>query len=215
MGNENRAYKRALFSKWKISGGFASGAEVVSVMGKNYSRNNNEKRSPKDFYQTPYELTRALLDREFFTADVLEPCAGQGAIVDVLKEWDRDVTSFDISDTENGDNDFLWYGKQHENIITNPPFSLAMDFILKAKVIAKYKFAMLLPLSYLHGKERYSVIYKDTKFPLSTVFPFTRYITLSEEKTEFANKSGMIVYAWFVWDKIDRKRDPIIRWIDL
>jgi hypothetical protein len=101
-----------------------------------------------------------------------------------------------------------------DTIITNPPFSLAFEFIQKAKEISNY-FAFLLPLSYLHGKKRFDNIYSDEKFPLSRIYVFTRYPMLGEPLREDGKyNTGMMVYAWFVWDKFSVGREPIIRWID-
>lgn len=184
-------------------------------MGKNYSKGNSEKRHPADFYQTPYNCTRALFDRENFVGDYLEPACGKEAIVDVMRERNINATFFDLQDSKDGyDTDFLYYGKQHDNIITNPPFTLALDFILKAKRVARRKFSFFLPLNYLHGKQRYNIVYKDTEFPLSKVYIITRYLTLTEEKLEKAIEGGMVAYAWFVWNK-EYKRRPEFDWIEL
>ena len=55
-------------------------------MGKNFSLNTNKTRPKSDFYQTPYSMTRHLLDRGKFEGPIFEPCCGEGAIVKVLKE---------------------------------------------------------------------------------------------------------------------------------
>ena len=49
-------------------------------MGKNFSGNTNKKRSKSDFYQTPYSITRRLLEVEKFKGRILEPASGAGAI---------------------------------------------------------------------------------------------------------------------------------------
>lgn len=52
-------------------------------MGKNFSGNTNPTRHKSDFYQTPYNLTRRLLEVEKFEGSILEPACGNGAIVSV------------------------------------------------------------------------------------------------------------------------------------
>ena len=57
--------------------------------GKNFSANNcSGKRKKSDFYETPYTLTRHLLNVEDFdySFTICEPACGDGAIVKVLKE---------------------------------------------------------------------------------------------------------------------------------
>ena len=56
------------------------------MKGKNYSCNNKVEKRKTDFYQTPYSITRHLLNNETFDYNlkVLEPC-GNNAIVKILK----------------------------------------------------------------------------------------------------------------------------------
>lgn len=183
--------------------------------GKNFSCNNLGQRKKSDFYETPYSLTWQLLENEGFdfSRKVLEPSCGNGAISNELikKFGPENVEYSDISEGH----DFLLREEwdKVDYIITNPPFSLAMEFILKAKKIAKNKFAFLLPLSYLHGEERYNKIYKDIDFPLSHIYVFTRYPMLGEPlRDDGKYNTGMMVYAWYVWDK-KFWNDPEIRWI--
>lgn len=190
------------------------------MKGKNFSLNSN-KRNKNDYYQTPYSMTKQLLEVENFEGSILEPSCGAGAIVKVLNDYNLDVDYCDLN------NDFSLTGvfkdfkdflkdnfEKYDNIITNPPFSLAKEFILKAKQIANNKIAMLLPLNYLHGVSRYNEIYKDTAFPLKTVYVFCRYGLLEDTIREDGTyKAGMMVYAWYIWDKSYRG-EPGIRWLN-
>jgi len=183
--------------------------------GKNFSGNNVKgQRKKSDFYETPYSMTRHLLERESFdkTLSVCEPACGDGAMTKVMKEkgfWTKDkVTAYDI------EIDFLTETKQYEYIITNPPFSLAFEFVEKAKQVAKKKFALLLPLSYLHGKKRYDDIYSDRKYGLKTVYVFTRYPMLGDElRKDGKYRTGMMVYAWYIFEN-GYGDSPRIEWID-
>lgn len=182
----------------------------MEAKGKNFSCNNTGKRKKSDFYETPYSLTRQFLERENLTGNVLEPSCGDGAIVKILKEFGFNVIAKDLSLGQ----DFLQETQKYEAIITNPPFSLAYEFIQKCKELTNY-FALLLPLSYLHGKKRFDNIYSDINFPLSRVYIFTRYPMLGEKLREDGKyNTGMMVYAWFVWDRKTLGKEPIIKWID-
>lgn len=190
------------------------------MKGKNFSLNST-KRNKNDYYQTPYSMTRQLLEVENFEGKILEPCCGAGAIVKVLRDYDKSIDYCDLN------NEFSLTGifknfkdfinddfDRYDNIITNPPFSLAKEFILKAKEITNNKIAMLLPLNYLHGVTRYNEIYLDRKFPLKAVYVFCRYGMLEETiRDDGSYRTGMMVYAWYIWDK-DYKGEPIIRWIN-
>ena len=181
--------------------------------GKNFSANNaTGKRKKSDFYETPYTLTRKFLDVEYFNKNstVCEPACGGGAITRVLKEhWEDDkVTAYDQ------ETNFLWETGEYDYIVTNPPFSIAFEFIQRAKLVAKSKFAFLLPLSYLHGKKRFDEIYSDRTYGLEKVYVFTRYPMLGEALREDGKyNTGMMVYAWFVFEK-EYDGSPVIDWID-
>jgi len=181
--------------------------------GKNFSANNaTGKRKKSDFYETPYTLTRKFLDVEYFdkSLSVCEPACGGGAITKVLKEyWEDDkITAYDK------ETNFLWDYNEYNSIITNPPFSLAFEFIQKAKQLAKTKFALLLPLSYLHGKKRYDEIYSDKTYGLEKVYVFTRYPMLGEALREDGKyNTGMMVYAWYIWTN-GYSGLPTVDWLD-
>lgn len=191
------------------------------MKGKNFSLNSN-KRNKNDYYQTPYSMTRQLLEVENFEGKILEPCCGAGAIVKVLRDYDKSVDYCDLN------NEFSLTGifknfkdfinddfDRYDNVITNPPYSLAKEFILKAKQITNNKIAMLLPLNYLHGVTRYNEIYLDRKFPLKAVYIFCRYGMLEETiRDDGTYRTGMMVYAWYIWDKSYKLGEPIIRWLN-
>lgn len=189
----------------------------MSEKGKNFSANNvSGKRHKSDFYETPYSLTRQLLEHEFIPeyTPIVDPASGNGAIVKVLKEkfkWSRGT------DLKHGI-DFLETQVPEKWIITNPPFNKALEFILHAKEISQ-NFAFLLPLAYLHGKKRYDKVWTDQRFPLRTVYVFSRYPMLGEPLREDGKyHTGMMVYAWFVWKKRQPDEegfiDPVLKFID-
>lgn len=177
-------------------------------MGKNFSGANRGQRKKSDFYETPYSMTRRFLDEYTFTNEILEPACGSGAVVKVLQERGYDVTYYDA------ETDFLKETRKWQNVVTNPPFSLAHEFIEKCAEVCTEEFALLLPLSYLHGKKRYDDFYANNKIGLKAVYVFTRYPLLGESLREDGKyRTGMMVYAWFVFAK-DYDAEPIIRWID-
>lgn len=185
----------------------------MSEKGKNFSCNNMGQRKKSDFYETPYSLTWQLLENENFIdcRTFLEPACGNKAIVQVLLDRYSDI-NLNCYDITNG-NDFFQEKDKYDCIITNPPFSKAQEFILHAKEICQVKFAMLLPLSYLHGESRYKEIYQDKNFPLSHIYVFTRYPMLGDVlRKDGKYRTGMMVYAWFIWQK-NYQGNPEIRWI--
>jgi hypothetical protein len=181
--------------------------------GKNFSCNNAKgTRKPSDMYETPYSLTRQLLDREQLKGSILESASGNGAITKILQEYGYSYDEYDI----NKGVDFLEHQEcdgRYETIITNPPFSLANEFVIHAKKLCN-NIVFLLPWSYIHGKERFDTIYSDKEFPLDRVYCFTRYPMLGDKLEEGGRfRTGMMVFSWFIFTR-GCMHEPIIRWID-
>lgn len=187
--------------------------EAPEVRFKNFSRNNVlGKRRGKDFYETPYSMTEQLLAAEPFPPLVLEPAAGGGAIVSVLHRRGYFVEAHDLHQLDG--EDFLLRKDKAEAIITNPPYALSIEFILKAKEICKHKFAFLLPTDYLHGLDRWERIYQDVGFPLSRVLVFVRRPMLGQPlRPDGTYGTGMQTYAWFIWDR-QHGGPPRIGWLN-
>lgn len=181
------------------------------MKGKNFSCNNTGKRRKSDFYETPYCLTQELLNIVKLKEPILEPACGNKAIVKLLlKQYDN----IDFYDLEQGQ-DFLLETNKYKTIITNPPYSKAFQFIQKAKELCS-NFYFLLPLSYLHGKQRLDFIYSDKQFPLNCIYVFDRYPMLGEKlREDMKINTGMMVYAWYHFSKKPEYKEPIIRWIDI
>ena len=59
--------------------------------------------------------------------------------------------------------------KKVDNIITNPPFKLAMDFVYKANELCKYKFVFLCRINFLEGVARGKMF---EEMPLKNVYIF-------------------------------------------
>jgi phospholipid N-methyltransferase len=189
----------------------------MNIKGKNFSCNNCKGlRKKSDLYETPYSLTRLLLDRVKLQGSILEPSCGHGAIVKVLTEYSYKPKYYDLVQYNNSyqSKDFLTEKKHFDTIITNPPFSLAYQFIQHSKQICNEIF-FLLPLSYLHGKQRYDNIYTDKSFPLKKIYVFTRYPMLGEKLNDNGKlNTGMIVYCWMQFTK-GYTGNAEIDWIDI
>ena len=94
-------------------------------------------------------------------------------------------------------NDFLLFPKHEvvDHIITNPPYSLAKEFVETALLLATGKVAMLLKLSFLEGVTRQ----KFFETPFKKIYVFSRRISLTRMGEPMVNK-GMITFAWFIWE---------------
>lgn len=180
----------------------------LSIVGS--SRNNGE-RDADDFYPTPAYAVEELLKREVFIGNVWECACGEGDISQVLKKAGYEVISTDLIDRGYGEQiDFLKSNLIADNIITNPPYKIALDFVLKAKKQSTKKIAMFLKTVWLESESRYDM-FQDKEFPLKKIYQFSKRVTLYKSGIKMKN-SGMIAYAWYVWDK-EYKGNPTIDWI--
>ena len=184
----------------------------TSLSGTSTSR----KRVENDFYATPTESTIALLEREKFSGDILEPCCGQGHISEVLKDYGYEVISNDLVDRGYGEynEDFLnSTSLKANNVITNPPFKYAKEFIEKSLEVTHGKVAMFCKVQLLEGVSRREM-FENT--PLKTVYVFTKRqnpLRNGSPVDENGKKwASTMCFAWFVWEH-GYEGKPTIEWI--
>ena len=173
-------------------------------------------RVENDYYATPIESTLKLLEVEEFKGNILEPCCGEGHISEVLKENGFEVSSNDLVDRSYGEDrkDFLKDGfRTYDNIITNPPYKYAREFIIKSLEITTGKVAMFCKIQLLEGVSRYEM-FRDT--PLKTVYVFTKrqnpYRNGSPVDENGKKWSSTMCFAWFVWEH-GYEGKPTIEWL--
>lgn len=170
-------------------------------------------RDEKDFYPTPPEVTHALFEKEKFDGKVWECACGAGDMSRVIEQYNEcyssDIQKEDWVYGDKGIN-FLAEMQTHDNIITNPPYRYALDFVQHAKLYARKKIAMLLKLVFLESKSRYKM-FQDTYFPLKSVYVFCSRVKIYKRGIAGKN-SGLIAYAWYVWDRSYNSK-PMIDWI--
>lgn len=166
-----------------------------------------KRTSPTDNYPTPTWATHALLDLLDFKGTVLEPASGTGSMVKALRERGLAVDASDIREGPEiegtGGVDFLRAGlsDSHDNVITNPPFRTAENFLLSGLQAARSMVALLLRLQFLETKKRYKLL---TLVPPRWVLPFSSRLSMYPEGTfvpEEDQVGGTAAYAWFVWQQ--------------
>ena len=173
-------------------------------------------RVENDYYATPISSTQALLSVEKFEGNILEPCCGEGHISEVLKQEGYEVYSNDLINRGYGESfkDFLKedFGT-YDNVITNPPFKYAKDFIEKSLEITTGKVAMFCKIQLLEGVSRVKM-FEET--PLKNVYVFSKRqnpLRNGKEVDENGNKwSSTMCFAWFVWEH-GYEGQPTINWI--
>ena len=183
--------------------------------------NPKQGRVIADFYPTPPFAVNALLDVEKFEGDIWEPACGKGDISEILLKRGYSVISTDLNDYGYGVHgiDFLNANgifstpfQMHDNIITNPPFELALEFVLQAKLYSRKKIAMFLKTAFLEGAKRYEM-FQDTIFPLKCIYQFSKRVNFGIHAGTHKN-GGMIPFAWFIWERSrGGNQKPYINWI--
>ena len=167
-------------------------------------------RAEHDFYPTDISLTRALMSVETFAGDgIWEPACGDGAMSRILKRG-YDVVSTDIQSYGYGRGgvDFLRTKTLRRlNIATNPPFKLWRQFAQHALALKAEKVALLGRLLLLEGWER-SRFFQESH--LTRVWVVGRAKMLPPG-AEDKGHSGMIAFAWFVWQR-GYQGAPQIHW---
>jgi hypothetical protein len=188
------------------------GDSVGNQISKAHSIVGTSKGRPDDdFYPTPEIATIELLKREKFDGVIYEPACGDGAIAKLLPN--EKVIASDLYNRGYGTIgiDFLTHDFKEwkcDHIITNPPYRYAQEFVEKSLDLTRGKVAMLLKLQFLEGAKRYEMFRRT---PLKTVYVFSKRLTLSRNGVKQKN-SGMICFAWFVWEH-GYAGTPQIDWI--
>lgn len=135
-----------------------------------------------ELYTTPAIAVEKLLERETFSDSILEPACGIGSISDILINNGYNVISSDIVNrgyiNQRYTEDFLscnYHVDSRVDIITNPPYSLAEEFVRKSIDISTdgTKIAMLLKLTFLEGVKRRELF---KKYPPKRVLVFSKRI---------------------------------------
>ena len=166
----------------------------------------------QDLYQTPACATRALLANERIThTPIWEPACGRGAIVQVLQTAGYSVIGTDL----------LSYGEPRPpidflfehlpfigTIITNPPYSLADQFVRHALKICP-RVMMLLRLAFLEGQGRSDIL---DNAGLIRVNVFRKRLPMMHREGWTGPKSSSATaFAWFVWDREQRGKPTEMR----
>jgi hypothetical protein len=172
-------------------------------------------RERDDFYETPADAVADLMREEPFTGPIWEPACGRGAISRVLEEHGHEVVSTDLIARGYGRSpvDFLLEQvAMAPNVVTNPPFKLAEEFVRHSRRICPGKVCLLLKLAFLEGTKRASLFRTD---PPARVWVFSRRIAcmspvITSRKDGIGG--GMLAFAWFVWDG-PRAEQTITGWL--
>jgi hypothetical protein len=182
------------------------------------SNHTTSDREENDFYATDPIALEKLLEFETFSKNIWEPACGQGHLTQVLLEHDYNVKSTDLYNRGFGDSgiDFLQQTESWDgDIITNPPYKYAEEFIRKALALIPdgNKVAMFLKIQFLEGKARKKLF---AEFPPIRVWvSSSRILCAKNADFEGMKKGGgsAVAYAWYIWEK-GFKGETTLKWFN-
>lgn len=177
-------------------------------------------RRANDAYYTPAWQTRALLAHQEISGVVLEPCAGDFAISDVVSEhlWRKfkDCRAGETASSSMTVNDIhgrppyaidastpdLYKKEEHGGVgavdwvISNPPYQMPLcrDIVAQAVKHARIGVAMLLRLSFLEPTAKV-----NPRGPWLARHPPSRILVLPRYSYTQDGKSDSCTTAWMIW----------------
>ena len=191
---------------------------IYTVLGA--SNHSEVERENNDYYATDPKALEIFLNRidedgVRLHKNIWECACGEGHLSEVLKNRGYKVWSTDLIDRGygSGNTDFLksipdsWCG----DILTNPPYKYAKEFVEKALEVTRIGAytVMFLKIQFLEGQGRRKLVKKHPpKYVYINSVRQTCYLNGDMSK----KLSSAACYCWFVWEK-GFNGEPIIRWI--
>lgn len=166
------------------------------------SNHSGEEREKDDYYATDPKAIELLLELEEFQQDIWECACGAGHLSEVLKRKGYNVKSSDIKHRGYKETEIINFldvtKRNNKDIITNPPYKYAKEFVEKAIEISEQdtKIAMFLKLTFLESEKRKSLF---RKYPPQKIWVSSKRLKCAKNG-DFENTGGSAVaYAWFIW----------------
>jgi hypothetical protein len=177
-----------------------------------------ERLKVLDGYHTPRIAVIKLLKYEKMGGKIWEPANGHNRIAKVLKEKGHKVFTSDIKrwckETEQQKNFFKFtkLPKGVKTIVTNPPFYLAHEFVLKSLELLPEggKLCLLLRVQFLEGQKRKSMFQSSP--PIRMRVFSKRLPRMHKFGHKGSRSSSVLAFAWFIWIKGNDKPTKIY-WI--
>lgn len=174
------------------------------------------EREKHDYYATSPISAEWLLKLEPELNNIWECACGEGHLAKVFQNAGKLANATDLIDRGYGigNVDFLanypyqWDG----DIVTNPPYKFAQEFVEKAiNIVPKgRKVCMFLKVLFLEGKARKKMF---KKYPPKTVYVSSSRLHCAINGEFKKHSNTAIAYAWFVWEK-GYKGQTVIKWFN-
>lgn len=195
------------------------------------SNHSDHDREEHDFYATEPKAVYLLLKEETFIGTIWENCCGMGHLSEPMKALGYDVISTDLIDRgygQGGIDFFKCTVAMGDNIVTNPPYKYAKEWVEHALELLEpgKKLALFLPIQFLESDKRYPLL-RDC--PPRTVYCASNRLLCAmngdfRARDKFGNieydrngnpklMSSAKFYAWYVWEK-DNYSDIEVKFIN-
>lgn len=182
------------------------------------SNHTDKERQNEDYYATEPKAIELLCKLEKFNEWIWECACGEGHLSKELINQGYQVYSSDLINRGYGiapidflKHDEIWHG----DIITNPPYKYAKEFIEKALHIIPEgnKIAMFLKIQFLEGKIRKQLF---KKYPPKIIYVSSSRLQCAKNADFNGMKAGggsAVAYAWYIWEK-GYKGETILKWFN-
>ena len=193
------------------------------------SNHTDHERQNEDFYATDPKALELFYPKFPLHRKVWECACGSGELSKWLESRRHGVLSSDLVDRGYGTYgiDFLkvekddkvlkqWANGETFDILTNPPYKYASDFILHALDLIPDdgRVIMFLKTAFLEGKQRKKVIYDIN--PPRYVYQYSgRILCAKNGDFDYMRSHGgsAVSYAMYVWYKHNNDNTTEVRWI--
>lgn len=183
------------------------------------SNHSEKERETNDFYATDPHTLEIFLDKLkedeiVLHKDIWECACGKGHLSKILEKRGYHVFSSDLINREYGKiQDFLKHNQTelHCDILTNPPYKYAKEFVehaLKTQSEGYYT-VMLLKIQFLEGQARKNLF---KKYPPKYIYVNSKRQACYINGDMSKKISSASCYCWYIWEK-GFSEEPIVRWI--
>ena len=182
------------------------------------SNHTDKEREVNDYYATEPRAAELLCDLVKFSPYIWECACGAGHLSQVFEQRGYLVKSTDLIDRGYGESgvDFLQCTKPFcGDIVTNPPYKFAQQFVEKALSLVSdgHRVAMFLKLTFMEGKGRKTLF---TQTPPKYIFvSSSRLLCAKNGEFEKMREGGgsAVAYGWYIWEK-GYQGDTVVRWFN-
>lgn len=193
-----------------------NGNSIYKTLGA--SNHTEKERESHDYYATEPKAAELLCDLFTFSPLIWECACGEGHLAKVFENRGYIVKATDLIDRGYGKGgvDFLAYNKPFcGDIITNPPYKYAQEFVEKALSLVEegHYVAMFLKLTFMEGKKRQKLFQNSP--PLCIYVSSSRLLCAKNGEFQKMRDGGgsAVAYGWYIWKK-GYTGDTVIRWFN-